>query len=365
MMKKGFLLLFLYCGVVFSQEQEQPQYTVDFNYYYGSILPHSNKITHLITHHPEGVFVNVNRKTFGQKEWHARFNYPDYGVGFNYQNNKNENLGDLYGLYLHYSFYFLERRLQLKIAQGVSYASNPYHKEKNYRNVAYGSWLMPSTYFMLNYHYENIWRGIGFQAGGFLLHHSNATLRAPNTSTNTVGFNVGLNYKFDYKNEPDYILPTPDTTRFFEPYHVNLAFRTGVHENKINSGRYPFYNISAYVDKQITKSSGFQLGAELMLSRMRKRQIAMMVNSFPEQNIKEGTDYKRIGIFAGYELFINKLSFNAQLAWYAYNKYPEDQALYERLALNYYFTDKIFATAGLKTHFSKAEALEFGVGIRI
>ncbi len=99
-MVRNFLLLFLFSGFLFGQSN-QPQYTAEINYYYGSILPHSPGILHLINQHPEGVLIAVNRKTFGDKEWESRLNYPDFGVTFHYQNNKNEELGDLYGLFGH------------------------------------------------------------------------------------------------------------------------------------------------------------------------------------------------------------------------------------------------------------------------
>ncbi len=37
----------------------------------------------------------------------AWYNYPDYGLSFQYQDNKNPELGNLYGLYGHFNFYFL------------------------------------------------------------------------------------------------------------------------------------------------------------------------------------------------------------------------------------------------------------------
>src|SRR5690606_25200003 len=104
MLKLFTLSVFLISISLFCQEN-QKQYSVDLNYYYGSILPHSKKIQHLITDHPEGILVSVDRKTFGEKEWESRFNYPDYGITFHYQNNKNKELGDMFGVIAHYNFY--------------------------------------------------------------------------------------------------------------------------------------------------------------------------------------------------------------------------------------------------------------------
>lgn len=347
-------------------QENEPQFTMDVNYYYGSILPHSEKIRHLIKQHPEGIFVAVNKKTFGDKEWESRFNYPDFGVSFHYQNNKNEVMGDMYGIFAHYNFYFFKRNLQLRIGQGVAYNTNPYDKEKNYMNSAYGSHFMPSTYFMANFQKENLWEGLGLRTGIFLIHHSNGTFKTPNTSANTVGANLGLIYTFDHKNSRTYFPRTNRDSAYSEPIRYNLAFRSGVHESHIiGSGQYPFYVFSAYADKRITRSSAFQVGVDVFFSMMLKHEIEMMAISFPEKGIDADTDYRRIGAFVGYELFLNRLSFEGQLGAYIYDDYKSHTALYQHLGLKYYFYRNLFLGMGLKTHFSKAEAMDFSIGIRL
>lgn len=365
-MKKRFAIFScVFCLSLYAQENDA-QYSLDINYYYGSILPHSEKINHLITEHPEGVFISAQRKTFGDQEWESRLNYPDYGLTFHYQNNKNETLGDLYGLFGHINFYLLDRQLQLRVGQGVAYASHPYDKEKNYRNLAFGTHLMPSTFFMLNYQKENIWEGLGIRAGAFLIHHSNGTIKTPNTSINTVGANIGFHYTFDAKKERTY-LPRQKSDRIFsEPIRYNFAFRGGVHESHIiGSGQYPFYDFAVYADKRISRTSAFQFGFDLFLSMMAKREIEMMSISFPELGISADTDYKRLGVFAGYEFFMNKLSAEAQLGYYLHDEYNAHGKLYQHLGLKYYFNKNLFVGTGLKTHFSKAEAMDFSIGIRL
>ena len=360
-----FIFILFFGGILLGQNVSKPSYSIDLNYFYGSILPHSEKIQHLITDHPEGIFLAVNQKTFGKKEWESRFNYPDYGISFHYQNNKNESLGDMYGLFLHYNFYLLKRNLMLRIGQGVAYNTNPYDKEENYRNVAYSTHLMPSSYFMLNYKKEKIIAGFGVQAGAFLIHHSNGTMKSPNTSTNTVGANVGINYVLDSKTEREFKSRIKDST-YTEPIKFNLAFRSGVQESRvIGTGQYAFYFISAYADKRFTKSSALQAGVDVFISPMYKNEIEYMSIAFPELNVNSDLTSTRIGLFAGYELFINRLSFEGQLGFYILDEYKANTALYQRLGLKYYFWKEFFLGTGLKTHFSKAEAMEFSMGVRL
>jgi len=359
-----FSLLALFPVFGFSQENN-PQYSVDMNYYYGSILPHSQKIIHLITAHPEGLFLSINQKTFGNQEWEHRLNYPDFGATLHYQNNKNEVLGDMYGLFGHYNFYFLRRNLQLRIGQGIAYNTNPYNKEKNYRNLAYGSHFMPATFFMINFQKENIYNGFGVKLGMFLIHHSNGTIKTPNTSANTVGVNLGIHYTLDHQNQRAYQLKTTEEPAFKEPIKYNVAFRTGVHEGHIGTGQYPFYTISGYADKRISRSSAFQIGMDIFLSMMIKNEIKFMATSFPENYLDPNTDYKRVGVFVGYELFVNRLSFEGQLGGYLYDDYKVYTTLYQHLGLKYYFYKNIFTGMGLKTHFFKAEAMDFWLGIRL
>ena len=93
----GTLLLLCFSLLSFSQEENDTQVAaIDVNYMYGGIANHNSNILHLITGHPEGVLVSWNRKTFGKQKWQQRFNYPDVGASFLYQDFKNEYLGENY-----------------------------------------------------------------------------------------------------------------------------------------------------------------------------------------------------------------------------------------------------------------------------
>ncbi|MRI01543.1 acyloxyacyl hydrolase [Kriegella sp. EG-1] len=365
-MRLKFLLFSLLCSLtLFAQEDVvAKRYVIDANQFYGSILLHNPDITHLIQGHPTGLIVGLNRKTYGEEEWEELYNYPDVGYSFIYQNMGNETLGKNYGLYAHYNFYFLKRNLQLRFGQGISYATNPYDKNTNFRNNAYGSDLLSSTYLMLNFHKENIFKGLGVKAGFSVIHYSNANVKSPNTSTNTFAFNAGLTYDLDGGKEMTYL--TADREKITEPIKYNFVFRTGVNASDvIGLGQHAFYILSGYADKRLGRKSAIQIGGDVFFSNFLKELIRFQAISFPEYGVQEDDDFKRVGLFIGHELFVNRISFITQLGYYVYYPFDFEGKVYNRIGMKRYFGKNMFGSITLKSHGAAAEAVEFGLGIRL
>lgn len=348
----------------FSQEEKPSNSYFDLNYFSGTIALHNTDILHLITGRPEGFILSWNKKTFGNDAWEERYNYPDYGASFIYQDLKNENLGNVFALYAHYNFYFFKRNVMLRLGQGLGYTTNPYDRIENPKNVAFGTHVLSATYLMLNYKKERIFKHFGLQAGLALMHYSNGNVKAPNTSTNTLALNVGLTYNLEAIDK-DYI-ENEDEEKFTEPIKYNLAFRTGINQSDvIGSGQFPFYILSAYADKRLSHTSAIQFGADVFFSNFLKELIYYQSVSFPEENVSGDEDYKRVGVFIGHELFINRMSIITQLGYYVYYPFDFEGRTYIRIGLKRYFGKKFFAAVTLKSHGAKAEAVEFGIGVRL
>ncbi|GMN10579.1 hypothetical protein MTsPCn9_24460 [Croceitalea sp. MTPC9] len=347
------------------EDKSSRKYVLDLSQFNGSILLHNTDISHLITEHPGGLILGFNRKRFGEEEWESEFGYPDTGFTFAYQDMKNPVLGKNYGVYAHYNFYFLKRNVQFRIGQGVAYNTNPYDRNTNFRNNAYGSHLLSSTMVMLNYHKENLVAGFGFKAGFSLIHYSNANFKAPNTSTNTAALNFGFTYDLDRGMQYEYI-PRVAREKLTEPLRYNLVLRGGLNESDvINSGQYGFVILSAYADKRLGRKSAIQFGTDIFFSNFLKELIRFQSTSFPEMNVDADADFKRVGLFIGHELFINKMSILTQLGYYVYYPFDFEGKVYNRIGLKRYFGDKVFGSITLKSHAAAAEAVEFGIGVRL
>ncbi|WGF92878.1 acyloxyacyl hydrolase [Aequorivita marisscotiae] len=358
----------LFCFPLFSQEKESKPISLEAEVFYGSILEHNPDIQHLITGHPTGLIFALNRKTFGFKEWERRYNYPDWGFTGAYQNLHNEFLGNAFSAYGHLNFYFLKRNLMIRVGQGVAFATNPFDPSTNFRNNAYGTHFLSSTLLKASFIRENIWKGLGFQTGVTIIHYSNANLKAPNNSTNTLAVNAGVIYQLDYKELPEYIVKEDSLSRTHsERFKYNFAIRSGLNESDVvGLGQEPFVVLSAFVDKRINYKSSFTAGIDIFYAVFLKELIKYRSIAYHEDNITGDEDYKRVGIFAGHEWRFNKVAFVSQLGYYIYYPYEFENRVYNRLGLKrYFFNDTVFAAVTVHAHWAKAEAVEFGIGYRL
>lgn len=360
--------LLLLCSFISFGQDEKPEkyYSLDANYFYGSIIEHNPDIAHLITDHPNGFVLSFNRKTYGLEKWEARYNYPDFGYSFIYQDMKNTYLGENYSVYGHFSFYALKRLLMFRIGQGIAYTTNPYDPDTNYINNAYGTRLLSSTYLMGNIKKENIIGGLGINAGVTIIHYSNADLGSPNHSTNTFTLNLGLNYVLDHENHPDYI-PRGAKEKYTEPFHYNFSIRSGFNTTGVvGSPRLPFLTISAYADKVLNRKSTLQGGAELFFSRSLEEFIDYRAAAFPQMDLSGEEDAKRVGLFLGHQLTFNKMSLITQLGYYVYYPYTEYvEQVYNRVGLQRKFSDDWWGSVTVRSHGANAEAVEFSIGYRL
>ena len=107
------------------------------------------------------------------------------------------------------------------------------------------------------------------------------------------------------------------------------------------------------------------MGTDVFFSKFLEELITYYSVAFPELDVTGDEDWKRVGVFVGHELFINKMSFITQLGYYVYYPYDFEGRIYSRIGFKRYFGDKIYGAITLKSHAAKAEAVEFGIGIRL
>ncbi len=363
--KKILILFGLFSGVCFSIAQnKKSNFSIDSDYFVGNVLLHDNSLLHLTTGRPEGVAISWNKLTNGEKSWQARYNYPDYGVSFVLQDYNNSILGYNVSLNGHYNFYFLKRRLMLRLGHGIGYSSNPYDKVSNPKNVAISTHLTSSTLVMVNYSSKRLlFDRIRLKAGILFTHHSIGNLNAPNMGVNTLGINAGLTYDFSEKNRV--FIPLQDDSAYSKEIGYNIVLRSGANQSdRVGTDLYPFVVFSGYADRKISHINSLQFGADFFLSYFLKDYLEFE-SLLDDGETDANADFKRAGLFVGHELFINKVSFLTQVGYYIYNPSDFGTPFYIRVGFKYYIKPNFYGVATLKAHGADAETFEFGLGIRL
>lgn len=366
-MKRIFLVLFIFC-IPICYSQSNSSY-IQTDYFYGNIINHNPDISILLQGHPTGFFISYNKKSFGEENWQEHYNYPDFGYSFGYQDYKSAILGKLYSIYGHYNFYLFNRKNKnqfiFRTGIGLAYNTNPYNKETNNKNTAFGSHLNSSTYFKLYFQRENLVNNLGLNTGLTFVHASNSNIKSPNSGVNIWAFTLGLNYNLTSKEKPIAFIPSSESRLFKEPIKYNFALRGGVNESGIiGSGIKPFFVASVYADKRLNRKSAIQLGADLYISPMLKEFYQLNL-TIPHTHLKETNSFSRVGLFVGHELFINKIAVETQLGYYVKYPFEYEGRVYETLGLKRYINHKWFVSIRLKAHAANAETVEFGGGIRL
>ena len=367
-----FILLFFVVHCIYSQEEKNNHFALQLDYFYGNVIKHKKKISHLAISHPEGFMLSWNNKTTSKDKNLMRYNYPDYGYTFIYHDYKNPILGKSYSLQANYTFYFGSRikknQFYLKLGQGIAYNTSPFDLENNNKNIAFGSHLLTTTTIGFNYKRKRIFKALDANIGILLSHYSNGLIKSPNIGLNLLSLNTGISYNLDEQNPIDYsVTYQKDTASTMEPVKMNLQFSGGINSSSnIEGKQFPFYVGTVYADKRINQKSILQFGSEIFFSNFLKEEIRFNSVAFPERPFEDGkADYKRVSLFLGHELDVDKFSIITQLGYYIYYPYPYETRYYERIGVKKYFGDQWFATATIKAHLFLAESIDLGIGIRL
>ncbi len=373
-MKKLVFILFLGLNLyAYSQQEKNKHFAVQVDYLYGKVLKHKQKISHLAVSHPEGFILSLYHKTTAKDSNLVKYNYPDYGYSFIYQDLKNSMLGETYALQVNYTFYFGNRAkknlLYLKLGQGIAYNTNPFDLENNNKNIVFGSHLLANTTIGFNYKRKQLLNGFDASIGFMLSHYSNGLIKSPNVGLNLFSINTGISYNFDYENPIDYTL-TPSKvveTQQKYPLKLNLQLSGGLNSSTNVVGKqFPFYVATVYADKRLNSKSILQFGSEVFFSKFLKELIKYNAVAFPERPAEDGTaDYKRVSLLVGHELDVGNFAIITQFGYYVYYPYKYETRYYERIGVKRHFGNKWFASATIKAHLFLAESIDLGIGIRL
>ena len=371
--KKAFLLnlmLLILFSIVsqrtFSQStsdslNQKEHYIAIFRTHFGYVMPHREAMQHLTTDHFTAFELSVEKQTFGKKEWHQLYKYPQIGISLWHSQLANSpTLGNATAIFPYINFPLVKGKVlnfNFRFGTGLGYLSKCFDRTDNYKNIAIGSHL--NAHFNLLFDLKlRVSSNINFSAGFDFAHFSNGAFKIPNLGINVPTLNLSLSYLFN-KTPIKYIkhelLPITNKNEYL------FVVNTGLKEiYPIGGKKFPVFDLSLGYNRKINHKSKIGLGLDFFYISSNLQSL----KSDTTFNQKNKYQIIRPGINLAYELLFSKLSLIIQMGGYIYARDNSDGYFYNRLSLRYPVYKNIFLNLALKTHFAKADFIELGIGYK-
>lgn len=363
-MKIRKLKLSIFIWLFFSEilnAQTKKVYTIGGSYLIGSNI-NKNSDREFGPTNPMGAEVFFHRNHDGSKYWEKVYNYPHTGWSITWIDHRNKTLGNSFALNRYMNYVLWRKKyveFYIKAAVGIMYATKTYETNSNNKDRFNNAISQPVSFS------EQLGLGLYMYPVNYLsiliattmTHFSNGAISQPNDGLNIWLLHLGLAYTTHQINASFYKQPAyeEDNRRI----RVNINMGSGVKQlTPEDKTKYPLFSFSLYADKKLSRVSAINVGIDGFLNYGVKHAIE-------NNTVYKGVDFKRFGVSAGHELFINRVGFLAQVGYHFYSPYPDMSRFYQKLGLKYYITDKLFASITLRTYkLQVSDEITAGIGLR-
>lgn len=298
----------------------------------------------------------------GNQNWTRQYRSPRLGICFTYMNlGKPEISGEAFGILPFAEFKIVDRPRQefnVRVSSGIGYLTKIWDLETNLLNKAVGSHLNANMRLHLVYHWM-ITPKIELSTVLGITHFSNANYKMPNLGLNSVEGAIGIGYHL--KGKPTatkaYVPDTLGKPRRHEIRFSGASKVTGLVYSKrvfvsVLSYRYSFWG------GQKNRLHG---GVDLFHDRgFLYRDNPANVTEKPDL----GNSFETAAL-VGNEFLLGSLHIITELGIYMYSPHWNKGPAYQRIGFKYEIGRHWAASITLKTHFARADYIEWGIAYTI
>ena len=359
MKEKAMILIFLMAGITIMAQPVRKPFSIESRVHTGMNLPFYKALDYLIRDDIYALDLSVRFPTIGDDYWEKVYRHPVTGIGYSlWTLGNNEVFGIANALYgfigipvtsspEKWSFNF-------QISAGGAYLTKIFDAGENHLNRAIGS-------------HTNIYIRLGADARIRILprseivletgmtHFSNGKTRSPNYGINAGTISLGYNHFLGDNNN---ITTSPDDLPFVKPYIQSVVYSAGskVYDN-LNGRKYFASSLSYNIERCFNPKRRAGIGADLFYDGSIKEAMADDSGQ-PEDSF---SNLLRAGIHVSYSQRYKKASGGVQMGYYLYSKYRSFSMIYHRVSIQYILTGHVAASIGLKSHWGKADCIEYGI----
>lgn len=346
-----YLLVISFSGMT----QGRSNWGLEARFKSGFLLGHRVVMGHLATDHSYAAELSYVFRSNGEKSWHRHYKYPDLSVNLYYGSVGNTKiLGNFIGAYGMISFPFVSKkhfRFNGKLGCGLAYTNKVYDEILNPKNVAVSTPInaLISIGVDSKFYFKRNWLMIGAD----LTHFSNGGFRVPNLGLNLPHISIGYGRFISMTDEKSTV-----EKQTAIPQRKFLFGATAIASVKevfpTNGKAYPVYGLSIHSRIFLKPKIGWEASLDIISKQA--------IFGYRPEIEKTQWDVLQVGIYAGYLLPLNQFHFVLGMGGYLKDMYNPDGKLYHRVGFRYYLKNGIHFNCVLKSHWGKADYVEWGVG---
>ncbi|MFN5982474.1 MAG: acyloxyacyl hydrolase [Fluviicola sp.] len=353
------LILFLLVSksLIASDSIREPIY-LSYHLKGGYLAAHRSTMAHLAQERIFAGEISIKKRLIGSDFWHESYRNPFVGLTLYGSNLSNkEVLGNAFGAFsfIEFPWYNSPKNVfSCQMAVGLAYLTKTFDQQTNPKNVAVSSHFSASVVLGVTGHHFFTEKH-GLEYGFDLTHFSNGSTQLPNLGINIPMIRLGYLHKIGSTQKEAVKQVGIKKTPFFNSWEPSLIGITSFKENWPTGGKkYPVFAMSAVAFKQFKS----KVGMEVALDFISKQSLMDYKTYIPRNQL----DIFQIGGYLGYAIPMNHLRFVIGMGYYIHDKFDADDELYHRLGMRYTFDNGLLLNFVLKTHWAKADYIEFGVG---
>lgn len=345
-------------------QEERPQF-VSCAYTEGILVAHRPNMHHLVQQNNRGFEVNYLWQNNDDSPMSKVYRKALQGVQITYRNfGYSEVTGSGFGLSYLLRFPLIQTRknvcFEFQSQSGFGFITKHYDKINNPKNIAIGSVLnaktdleLRLTKFLPKFHFGV---GLGFS------HYSNGAMKNPNLGLNTLfmSFITGYNFaereitqKLSFRERMDLVDDYADHS-----LHAELITTVReVPEIPYDAKVYPIIATKlAYIYRPRIKW-GWEIGLDFTYNWANP-------HLYPEDGFTAADAYQ-LGIYTGAQAYFYNWVVLFGGGYYLVDPVNASGKVYDRLGIQYYFTDKLYTLFTIKANYAKADYFEFGIGYKL
>ncbi|MES2800073.1 MAG: acyloxyacyl hydrolase [Bacteroidota bacterium] len=350
------LLLLLQLQVSFAQHKLS-DYTwgLEGRYKMGFLIAHRAIMGHVPNGPTHAGEISLLIRMNGSKSWHYATSFPTLGVTvFAGTVGNSQLLGNFFGANAFIDFPIIRAKFYQfsgKMACGLGYGSKIYDPITNPKDVAISTHLnaMIQLGIKSSFTIEKNTLSLALD----MTHFSNGAFKTPNLGINlpyvSVGFERIINTAAPLR------FTTADAVTPWKKWLFNITAIGSVKEVFPTGGRkYPVFALNTSARWMAKPKVGMEHGIDFIL-----KQSIMDYHIEAEKN---QWDILQIGLYSAYLLPLDQFHFVFGMGVYVKDKYSPEDIFYHRVGMRYYLKNGININLSLKSHWAKADYVEWGVG---